>query len=340
MAPSNLPVSGPGYRTTSWSVHNGLLQDLEEQSVVGTSDSSLNLENDEILSRSVSNATEPTSAAKANRRCWGGSRYVEKYMFVGLWTCLLMCGYASARISAHLNIPPDSGTNGQDPFDTFEDISKMLQFGFLLGWFVGAFDQKRFAWLFHWRQIYWILIFIGTPPVYSAISRIPALQHSLADVSRWGAGMYILIIVVAMVALTVIIWHLYAAWTVHSKRGFCTYLGSRSIVLLFYLVFGLVTAHYSMYNTQHIHHFYIGWTIALFAEFNHPLSAVTLAIAMGVFAQGVGVYGFASMFEDGSCFTASAGQSMSCSFTSDTQVNLKICPQNAGAFDHNCYFGL
>ena len=44
------------------------------------------------------------------------------------------------------------------------------------------------------RQIYWILIFIGTPPVYSAISRIPALQHSLADVSRWGTGMYILIV--------------------------------------------------------------------------------------------------------------------------------------------------
>ena len=104
-------------------------------------------------------------------------------------------------------------------------------------------------------------------------------------------------------------------------------------------MFGLVTAHYSVYNTQHIHHFYIGWTIALFAEFNHPLSAVTLAIAMGVFAQGVGVYGFASMFEDSSCFTASAGKSMSCSFTSDTQVNLKICPRNPGALDHECYFG-
>ena len=44
------------------------------------------------------------------------------------------------------------------------------------------------------RQIYWILIFLGTPPVYSAISRIPALQHSLADSSRWGAGMYIITI--------------------------------------------------------------------------------------------------------------------------------------------------
>ena len=37
---------------------------------------------------------------------------------------------------------------------------------------------------------------------------------------------------VAIVALTVILWHLYAAWTTHSKRGFCTYLGSRVIVQL------------------------------------------------------------------------------------------------------------
>lgn len=126
-------------------------------------------------------------------------------------------------------------------------------------------------------------------------------------------------------------------------RPCCTVIYARAElacrVCRFYLVFGLVTAHYSIYNTQHIHHFYIGWTVALFAEFNHPLSAVTLAIAMGVFAQGVGVYGFASMFEDSSCFTAAAGTSMSCSFTSDTQVNLRICPRNTGTLDHSCYFG-
>ncbi len=106
----------------------------------------------------------------------------------------------------------------------------MLQFGFLLGWFVGVFEAHRFAYLFHWRRIYWIVIFIGTPPVYAAISRIPALQHSLSDVSRWGAGMWILIIFVAIVAVTVIVWHLYAAWTTHSKRGLLTYFGSRITV--------------------------------------------------------------------------------------------------------------
>lgn len=46
MAPSSLPVSGPSHRSTSWSVHNGLL-DVEAQSVTGTSDSDLKLESDD-----------------------------------------------------------------------------------------------------------------------------------------------------------------------------------------------------------------------------------------------------------------------------------------------------
>ena len=106
----------------------------------------------------------------------------------------------------------------------------------------------------------------------------------------------------------------------------------------FYLVCGLVLAHHSAYNTTHIHHYYIAWSIALFAEFNHPLSAVTLAISMGAFAQGVGVYGFASLFEDSSCFTASANSQMTCDFTSTTSVNVKICPQNTGSLTHSCYY--
>ena len=47
MAPSSLPVSGPGYHTTSWSLHNGLLRDVESQSVAASSDSGLKLENDD-----------------------------------------------------------------------------------------------------------------------------------------------------------------------------------------------------------------------------------------------------------------------------------------------------
>ncbi len=49
MAPVGLPVLKPGRspgRTTSWSVHNGLL-DVEAQSVAGSSDMSTKLDNDD-----------------------------------------------------------------------------------------------------------------------------------------------------------------------------------------------------------------------------------------------------------------------------------------------------
>lgn len=38
---------------------------------------------------------------------------------------------------------------------------------------------------------------------------------------------------------------------------------------------------------------YIGWCIALWSEFNHPLSATALAVGAGIFMQGVGAYSFA-----------------------------------------------
>ncbi len=38
--------------------------------------------------------------------------------------------------------------------------------------------------------------------------------------------------------------------------------------------------------TIHVHHVFIGWALALFAEFNHPASAVFLAVMSALFVQG------------------------------------------------------
>jgi hypothetical protein len=46
-----------------------------------------------------------------------------------------------------LGIPYD-GETGFDPYNMFNDITKLLQAGFLLQFFVGALDMSRFAWLF------------------------------------------------------------------------------------------------------------------------------------------------------------------------------------------------
>ena len=37
---------------------------------------------------------------------------------------------------------------------------------------------------------------------------------------------------------------------------------------------------------MHLHHLYLGWSLALFAELDHWLSAVTLAVGSGIFLQG------------------------------------------------------
>ena len=62
MAPSSLPVSGPGYRSTSWSVHNGLL-DVEAQSVAGTSDSGTKLESDDEVRARKRRRSAPENSA-------------------------------------------------------------------------------------------------------------------------------------------------------------------------------------------------------------------------------------------------------------------------------------
>lgn len=71
MAPAGLPVSVSGRsprRTSSWSVHNNLLQDVEAQSVAGTSDTGLKLDSDNevgllfrswSIDRSLPRATVP-----------------------------------------------------------------------------------------------------------------------------------------------------------------------------------------------------------------------------------------------------------------------------------------
>ena len=42
------------------------------------------------------------------------------------------------------------------------------------------------------------------------------------------------------------------------------------------------------YDRVHVHHLYLGWALAVFADANHPISAVMLAIGTAIFVQGCG----------------------------------------------------
>jgi hypothetical protein len=46
----------------------------------------------------------------------------------------------------------------------------------------------------------------------------------------------------------------------------------------------------------HLHHYFIAYSLALFCRFDHVVSVVVLAIATGIFVQGLAAYDFAELF--------------------------------------------
>ncbi len=83
----------------------------------------------------------------------------------------------------------------------------------------------------------------------------------------------------------------------------------------------------------HLHHLYLGWAFALFAEFNTPLSALTLAITTGIFVQGIGAYSFADNLYNANCFTLNFGHAdtMACQLgVPHGNVSVRVCPVQVG----------
>jgi hypothetical protein len=96
----------------------------------------------------------------------------------------------------------------------------------------------------------------------------------------------------------VIAWHLA---TVAQRRRWpdaAAYAASRLLLLAFFGSSAVVLRR--QHVDMHLHHLYLGWSLALFAELDHWLSAVTLAVGSGIFLQGVGAYSFAPIFQVGS----------------------------------------
>ena len=86
----------------------------------------------------------------------------------------------------------------------------------------------------------------------------------------------------------------------------------------------------------HLHHLYIGWALAIWADFNAPLSAVTLAVGAGIFVQGVGAYSFAPIFTPHQCFETPSTAKIKCKFWAETPFTLQICGSGGPTPNHDC----
>jgi hypothetical protein len=251
---------------------------------------------------------------------------------------LLLAGYGVQRAICPLGLPDDCLV-AVDFYEVFSDITDILLYGVALGWFVGIAQPSRAAWLFSRRRWWFFAVFLGTPPVYSAMSNIPALKHSISagdPASSWGDAFLTLEATAAAAVALAITWHLRAAWRRGGPYDFAMYALSRLLVLGW---FGAAAERLARDpgSTFHLHHLYLGWALALWAEFNSPISALALAIGAGIFCQGVGAYSFAPVFTDGGCFVTPTMDKVACSFWAKEPFTLRVCPAVGGAAPaHKC----
>jgi len=224
-----------------------------------------------------------------------------------------------------------------DYYEFYSDITNLGLYGLALGWFIGITERSRFQWVFSRDRWYAGAVFIATPPVYSAISNIPALKHDLVDIATWGPVFIAFWLLGMTLIMGVIAWHIRRAWhRAITRKAFAVYLATRLIPLCW---FGASAIHLSLQGDVkvHLHHLYIGWALALWADANAGISVVTLAIGTGILCQGVGAYSFAPVFSSEGCFETPTSAAMRCKFWADAPFTVKVCPTGgAPSIAHQC----
>mmetsp|Transcript_545 Transcript_545/g.633 ORF Transcript_545/g.633 Transcript_545/m.633 type:complete len:347 (+) Transcript_545:357-1397(+) len=252
---------------------------------------------------------------------------VQRALRIAVFFAVLTVAYfVNQFFSIMLRIPED-GIKHWNSFHIAEDFNDMFNLGFILAWFARVDNPDRFRKTStRWMTMIFIVV-CGAGPVFSAISDVHGLQHSLTDISGWDASMWVVLSVGMLVfgaMVVVFIWH---AVINLSRASLAVFVGSRLVVLLFYscCIFFSVHHHRNMYRV-HVHHLYFGWLLGCFAEFDTWWSNMALAVGTGLFIQGCSAYNFATMVEQKQCFHTIAEGNMSCLNTGpDPWFMMEVC---------------
>ena len=93
---------------------------------------------------------------------------------------------------------------------------------------------------------------------------------------------------VASAVLFGLAWQLYFNATRKPQPVFAAYLSAR-IALVAWTIAICAMLRGTRYDHVHVHHLYLGWSLAVFADANHTISAVMLAVGAAIFVQGCGL---------------------------------------------------
>lgn len=157
-----------------------------------------------------------------------------------------------------------------------------------------------------------------------------------AHVSALLLLLFFFCLIVGPLLLAIVFWHLYEAYKRRGVHGFLAYLIPRATFLVW---FGFSAAYLELKDKVHVHlhHLYIGWSLALWCDMNSQISLAGLAIGSGIFVQGIGAYSFAPIFSSGKdCFETPSADSMHCKFWADAPFTVQVCPLAGITPNHAC----
>lgn len=255
----------------------------------------------------------------------------SRYYCLIVFLAILYFGYGLQRAWCALGIPYDCKAE-RTSLAVFQDLAKVALYGGAVAWFCRLTEPRRYMWLLNWQRWYIWAVYVTLPPILSAISNADFAKQSLATLSNWGPGLIAAASIALTLALVALLLHLSLAKRTHGW-GYCvTYLLARMAVYGYFGIWAgvvLGTGEASM----HLHHLYLGLAIAIWAEFNHWLSGLTLATGLAVFIQGAGTYTVEPIFTSTQCFTTPYKAAMSCTFWSKEEepaFSLQVCSAGGG----------
>jgi len=224
-------------------------------------------------------------------------QYLESWEFLRLfaWCITLLLSFGLGRLLC-IGSGNYQFCRTQLQSHVVDNFSALLLMGIALFFFTGAHSAIRFNYIYGFTPntgysgVLFLFTLIITPIAWKGIDTRPFASFMFtAD----GLANNIVPLVLAIVFfLFTVCWHIYTAY----KAGvLLVYLVSRYLVLA-YLILGVVLCLNEPNMEIHVHHYQIGWFVALLGCVNHPISVITLAFGTGLFVEGLATYGADSMF--------------------------------------------
>eukprot|EP00927_Polykrikos_kofoidii_P052758 TRINITY_DN46703_c0_g1_i1.p1 TRINITY_DN46703_c0_g1~~TRINITY_DN46703_c0_g1_i1.p1 ORF type:complete len:302 (+),score=24.68 TRINITY_DN46703_c0_g1_i1:44-949(+) len=217
----------------------------------------------------------------------------SQYIAIGTWLFQLLLVYGFVCVVCDgLGIPEDCRQH-TDVALLARDVQFLMFSGFTQAVLTGMNWPDRFQYVFCFSGRCWyhgplfLAILFFSSFAWGTLDSIPDLGHQ-AFTPGFDTGKILLLIVTSLGAVAIISWHVRLAYKCSAFGGFLAYTCSRLLIVAMYAFFILLAGQDVSF---HVHHYVIAYVAASFAEFNHPISLVLLAVSTGVYVQGIAAYG-------------------------------------------------